>query len=196
MNFWNSLTPHLKLGYYHFMKKVFLPVLLVAVIIALGIFLYLNSRKPQNQSPVVSSFEECQDAGYPIQESYPPRCRTADGQVFTQDIGNELEKMDLIRIENPRPNQKITSPLRVAGEARGTWYFEATFPIKLVDNNGNVISENFSQAQGEWMSEEFVPFEGKLIFTTDKSEGKLILERSNPSGLSENADQLEIPVQF
>lgn len=178
------------------MKRIFLPVLFAAVIIAVGIFVYLNNQKSQPSPQQITSFEECQNAGYPIQESYPPRCRTDDGLVFTQDIGNEMEKMDLIKIDAPRPNQKVTSPLRVAGEARGTWYFEATFPIKLVDNNGNVIAESFAQAQGEWMSEDFVPFEGKLIFETDEQEGKLILEKDNPSGLPENADQLEIPVKF
>lgn len=175
------------------MKKAILAILLVTVLLVVGFFVF---KTRESQTQIVSNFEECQNAGYPTEESYPSRCRTPQGQIFTQNIGNELEKEDLIKIENPRPNQKITSPLRVAGEARGTWYFEANFPIKLVDRQGNVIAESFTQAQGEWMTEEFVPFEGKLIFTTSEKQGKLILEKANPSDLPENSDQLEIPVQF
>ena len=43
-------------------------------------------------------------------------------------IGNELEKADMIRVDAPRPNQVIQSPLTVKGEARGAWFFEASFP--------------------------------------------------------------------
>ncbi|MFH1990480.1 MAG: hypothetical protein ABIJ19_01330, partial [Patescibacteria group bacterium] len=33
-------------------------------------------------------------------------------------------KDDLIRLDTPRPNQAIQSPLVITGEARGTWFFE------------------------------------------------------------------------
>jgi len=52
-------------------------------------------------------------------ESYPRQCKTPDGKTFTEDIGNEVEKLDLIKINNPRPNQIIESPLFIKGEARG-----------------------------------------------------------------------------
>lgn len=178
------------------MIRVILTILLTIIILAAGVFVYFNYKTPTREGSSISTFEECQNAGYPVQESYPPRCVTDDGQVFTQEIGNELEKTDIIQIEAPRPNQEIKSPLRVAGQARGTWYFEATFPIKLVDKSGNIIAQSYAQAQGEWMTEDFVPFEGKLIFTTAEKEGILIVEKSNPSGLPENADQLKIPVTF
>ena len=41
----------------------------------------------------------------------------------------ETETIDRIRVNNPRPNQTISSPLTVTGEARGSWYFEASFPV-------------------------------------------------------------------
>ena len=71
----------------------------------------------------VGSFSECSGAGYPIMESYPRQCRTPDGKTFREDIGNELEKDNLIRIETPRPNAVIKSPLAIKGVARGTWFF-------------------------------------------------------------------------
>ena len=57
---------------------------------------------------------------------------------------NELEKSDLIRADFPRPNQTIQSPLIVKGEARGFWFFEASFPIKLLDDNGEFIAQGIA----------------------------------------------------
>ncbi len=148
------------------------------------------------QTTEISSFEDCITAGNPVMESYPRQCRS-NGQGFVEDIGNELEKSDLIRLENPRANQEIASPLTISGEARGTWYFEATFPIRLIDSDGNDLYTGFATARGEWMTEEFVPFEVDITFDTPEvGFGTLILEKANPSGLSENTDELRVPVQF
>jgi hypothetical protein len=145
----------------------------------------------------IDSFEACVAAGMPVMESYPRQCRTEDGQVFVEDIGNEIEKMDLIQLEMPRPNQVITSPLTIKGQARGTWFFEGDFPVKLLDENGEVIARHYLTAQGEWMTEDFVQFSGELEFTVPDSEhGTLVLEKDNPSGLPEHADELTVPVRF
>ncbi len=128
-------------------------------------------------------------------ESYPRQCRAGDGTLFVEDIGNELEKIDLIRLDSPRPNQGIQSPLGISGEARGFWYFEADFPIRLLDEAGNEIAITIAQAQGDWMTEEFVPFKATLTFSAPPgTRGTLVLEKDNPSGLPENADALIVPV--
>ncbi|MDD3548559.1 MAG: Gmad2 immunoglobulin-like domain-containing protein [Candidatus Pacebacteria bacterium] len=104
---------------------------------------------------------------------------------------------DLIRVFSPQANEKISSPLLIKGETRGFWFFEATFPVKLLDDKGNTIAQDYAQAKGDWMTEDFVPFEAELVFeapTTQK--GWLVLEKDNPSDLSENADELRIPVIF
>ena len=104
---------------------------------------------------------------------------------------------DQIRVTKPQPNQLVESPLMIEGEARGTWFFEATFPVKLLDANGDVITTYFAQAQGEWMTEDFVLFKAQLIFEKPVTDtGVLILEKDNPSGLTENDANIEIPVSF
>lgn len=116
----------------------------------------------------------------------------------SQETVNEVDKSDLIRLTHPVADQIITSPLSIQGEARGPWYFEATFPVILTDWDGLIIAEGIATAQDDWMTEEFVPFEASLEF--DKPEfgenGFLILQKSNPSGLPENDDALEIQVKF
>ena len=102
-----------------------------------------------------------------------------------------------IKVTKPLPNQLVESPITIEGEARGTWFFEATFPVKLMDADGNLIAAHFAQAQGEWMTEDFVLFAAELIFEKPSTDtGILILEKDNPSGLPENDASIEIPVRF
>ena len=118
--------------------------------------------------------------------------------IFRPQIADfKNEKSDSIVIENPQLNQVISSPLEVSGKARGTWFFEAEFPVKLYDNDGKEIAVGIAKAQGEWMTEEFVPFIATLTFETPLADkGELVFEKSNPSDLPENADSLRIPVKF
>lgn len=103
-----------------------------------------------------------------------------------------------IEIFSPLPQQSITSPLTITGKARGNWFFEASFPISIVNWDGLIIGQGIAQAQGEWMTEEFVPFEARITFdkATYKNNGSIILQKDNPSGLPENDDALEIPIFF
>lgn len=154
---------------------------------------------------VVVSFEECVKAGNAVMESYPRQCRNEE-QTFVENIGNTIEKADLIRLEFPRPNQIISSPLSIKGEARGNWFFEASFPVVLVNWDGLIIAQGIATAKSDpdandgagWMTTNFVPFEATLKFTADKNaysnRGSLILRKDNPSGLPEHDDVLEIPV--
>jgi len=114
-----------------------------------------------------------------------------------EDVGSELEKMDLIRVNYPRPNQDIESPLTITGEARGNWFFEADFPVYLYDDNGVELGFAIATAQSEWMTTKFVPFEATLEFDKPTTKtGKLILRKDNPSGLPEHDDMLYLPVRF
>lgn len=112
---------------------------------------------------------------------------------------NKNPSHPLLTLNYPQESQTISSPLNISGEARGTWFFEATFPIVLTDWDGLIIAEGFATAQGDWMTEEFVPFTAELTFTSNtavSNRGSLILQKSNPSGLTENDDAYEITVFF
>lgn len=106
-------------------------------------------------------------------------------------------KENLIQVESPRANDATASPLVIKGKARGFWFFEASFPIKLYNDNEELLATAIAQAHGDWMTEEFVPFTAELKFENSKTEkGTLVLEKDNPSGLLENADELRMPVLF
>lgn len=107
-------------------------------------------------------------------------------------------KSDLIQIVSPEAYSKISSPVKVSGRARGFWFFEASFPIKIIDENGNILGAGIAQvADGDWMTENFVSFQGEIAFVnTTTTKGFLIFEKDNPSGLPEKDDFLQWPVLF
>lgn len=92
---------------------------------------------------------------------------------------------------------KISSPLLITGEAR-LWYFEASFPIQIVNAAGLAIVNGYADADGNWMTEEWVPFTAELQFPTqlDGSEGTLIFKADNPSGDASRDDSVELSVTF
>jgi len=107
---------------------------------------------------------------------------------------DEEENSDVI-VDYPEKNQVISSPLLIEGRARGTWFFEASFPIRLLDENGNQIAVAIAQAQSDWMTEGFVPFKAELEWTSSAAMyGTLIFEKDNPSGLPENAGEFRLPI--
>jgi len=92
----------------------------------------------------------------------------------------------------------IASPLAISGKARGSFYFEATFPVKLEDAHGNVLAQGHAQAKSDWMTSDFVPFTATLTFVQPApgTVGTLVLMNDNPSGDPANQKELDIPVVF
>lgn len=149
-----------------------------------------------HQKLEVTNFEECVEAGHEVMESFPRKCE-ADGEIFTEGIGNVLEKEDKITISTPRPNDEVFSPLYIKGEARGTWFFEASFSAKLLDENDEEIASSVVMTPKEWMTEDFVPYSAEMEFEMPETdEATLVLERANPSGQEQNAEELRVPVKF
>lgn len=171
------------------MKK-FLPVLIsiiLTVIFAVFVFLiYLQTQKPLQVLPQRYKAEELKSE--------------SKNEVSTSSISASVMFVykDLIKIKTPLPNSKIENPLIVEGEARGNWFFEGSFPIMLVNWDGLIIGSGIAQAQGEWMTENFVPFKAEIKFVKPdyKNSGALILKKDNPSGLPKNDDAVEIPIFF
>lgn len=191
---------------------------LCVVIVGVGVYLFMTMDR-DTDSGMVTTYEECVAAGYLVLDSYPEQCETPDGRRFQrivedveipEDVAEHIRsKADRIVISEPRPMSVISSPLTFRGEARGMWYFEADFPVVLVDWDGRIIAEGYASAlldpndpNATWMTEEFVPFRGTLEFENPSWDaefsrrGSLILQRDNPSGLPEHDDALEIPVRF
>lgn len=116
------------------------------------------------------------------------------------EVVQPAQKDDLIVVDTPLPGSVISSPLVVKGRARGNWFFEASFPVVLTDWDGRIIAQGYAQAQGDWMTTQYVPFIATLSFvkpdTSVRTEGILILKKDNPSGEPKFDDALEIWIQY
>ncbi|NCS99525.1 hypothetical protein GW765_00930 [Candidatus Parcubacteria bacterium] len=134
--------------------------------------------------------------------------------VDSPEVSEDVEQLislqkDLIRVVAPEAGSTISSPLTVRGIARGTWFFEGTFPIILVDWDGLILAESYASfvpdpndPESTWMTEDFVDFEGTIDFDVPtetlgvSTKGTIIFKKDNPSGLSEHDAALEIPIVF
>ncbi|MCB9802663.1 hypothetical protein H6761_01410 [Candidatus Nomurabacteria bacterium] len=160
-------------------------------------------KKSETEEKKIANFIECEAAGFPIMESHPRQCR-ANNETFVEILKDQIlnkaeqEKFNLIRLDSVHADDYITSPLTISGQARGTWFFESSFPVSLVNWDGLIIAQGIAQAKGDWMTEDFVPFTVNLEFSKPdyKNNGALIFQKDNPSGLPEHDDALEIPIYF
>lgn len=157
------------------MKSLLLVAAILAVLL-LGKVLLAN-KVSESISP-----NPTQDSNLPVEDR-------GEGEVST--------KADLIQVDSPKANDLILSPVTITGKARGQWYFEASFPITILDETGKVLGQGIAEAQGDWMTSEFVPFIAKVVFTKSLTKsGTILLEKDNPSGLPEHADSIKVLIRF
>ena len=123
--------------------------------------------------------------------------RARNSSDIVEQNGNALKMYDLVHVSSPRSGSRIQSPVTIEGVARGYWFFEGDFPIKVFDARGEELGIGIAQAAGEWMTEEFVSFQATVHFVkSDVKEGVIVLYKDNPSELRELDNELKIPVQF
>ena len=116
--------------------------------------------------------------------------------VSSLQVTSSTQASEII-LTSPLPQATITSPLVVQGKAKGTWYFEASFPVQLLDAHGQELASSAAQSDGDWMTSDFVPFTAELTFTAPTtSTGMLVLRKDNPSGDPEHDASVNIPIHF
>lgn len=118
-----------------------------------------------------------------------------DTESAQQEITYNNSSADLITVEAPLPGATVGRSFSITGKARGYWFFEASFPIQIVGQNGEVLATTIAQAQSEWMTEDFVPFKAEADIPTNYTgPAALILKKDNPSGMPQNDASISLPV--
>jgi len=177
-------------------------ILLALAFFALNSFIYKEKQGDSTNNvpaPTVLNFADCMNAGYPVTGSNPRQCTMPDGRVYAEEIAQTATytnaSANLITVQTPFPGAVTGKEFSVEGRARGTWYFEASFPIELHDKDGKILATAIAQAQSDWMTEDFVPF--KVQITAPQSyigPATLVLKKDNPSGLPEHDASMSIPI--
>lgn len=136
----------------------------------------------------------------PDNRSYAMVVDTMLSSLEPISISEQATIDNLIELETLQPGQTISSPLQVSGRARGPWYFEGTFSVRLADSASSTIAEALAEAQSTWMTEEWVDFVADLEFDSadveSSAQGYVVLEKANPSGLPQMSQSLVVPVYF
>jgi hypothetical protein len=162
----------------------------VLVIAIAALFLLLPHIK-KAQAPTVTDFQSCIDAGGQILESDPIQCLSG-GKTYRENESSDPE----VVLDTPQYGGIVTSPLKISGKARNTWFFEANIPVVLKDQNGKVLIQKGLTATSDWTVPGFVPFSGTLEFTADTDYGVLIINKDNPSGDPARDSSFAVPVRF
>lgn len=102
---------------------------------------------------------------------------------------------DQVTIMSPDLQQPVKSPLSVHGRVSGTFFSEGVFPVVLRDSAGREIARALAHADGEWMTNDAVPFTVQLEYKAKPgTKAVLVFEKDNPSGLPENDHSQEFTV--
>ena len=157
--------------------KIFIAVALVVIVVILGLRFFSGDEDTWL----------CQTGGWvkhgkPIATMPTTPCGQPNNSfVATTTMPTEIE------VFTPLSGETISSPLIVEGQAIGNWFFEASFPVELIDDQGKILGRSYVQAQSDWMTENFVSFKGEINYeAVATTTGKLILKNDNPSGLAQN----------
>ncbi|PIX62245.1 hypothetical protein CO057_03070 [Candidatus Uhrbacteria bacterium CG_4_9_14_0_2_um_filter_41_50] len=166
------------------MKNTLFIVSLIALLLFTTLAVWPKTDSENNLPADDATFDDSSDS--------------ADSDVITPEISYTNATQDDIIVDLPLAGDTITSPLTINGKARGSWFFEASAPVMVVNWDGLIIGEGYIQTTSDWMTADFVDFTGEITFTnpTYQNNGVIILKNDNPSGLPENDKALEIPIYF
>lgn len=177
--------------------RIFICIGFIVLLLLAWLLFPKDTQAPS--TPEVLSFADCATAGYPVMESYPRQCRTPDGRTYAEELPEKITytnaSADLVVVELPFPGAVVGKKFSVRGTARGNWYFEASFPVEVLDKDGKRLAIVPAQAQGEWMTTEFVPFVAELAVPQSYlGPATLVLHKDNPSGLPKHEASVSFPV--
>ena len=175
------------------MKKNHFLLIIVMIILLSVIILRIKSHLDNQNS--LNKIERNTVSSVPIINDVPEDPQ--DETLIISEVDTIANKN--LMIIHPESGQLITSPLAVKGRISGTWFFEGSMPISLVDANGVIIAQHYVTSDEDWMTIEPVNFSGSIEFNIDEStsdNGYLIISKDNPSDLLENSGSIRMPIRF
>jgi hypothetical protein len=152
------------------MKKIVI-IFAVIIVVLLGVLIFIPAKAPEGPP------------GSTATSTIPQPAISADGHVS---------------VTTPHAGDVVSSPVTITGTVTGGgWFFEASFPVKVIDADGAVLGRGQAQAHSDWMTTGTVPFAATITFTAPHSgTGTIVLAKDNPSGMPQNDMSLAIPVRF
>jgi hypothetical protein len=178
-------------------KQSILPVVFVVAIAALVCLAFFIIQGTPQQEPQTQQVKPVQQTQPARQENQKNPLENPAIQAAQTSKPAAPDMNDSIRVSSPQAGELITSPVVIEGRAKGMWFFEASFPVKITDANNKPLVQGIATTASNWMTPDFVPFKAELKFDAGKNvTGYLVLEKDNPSGLEGYNYNVRIPVTF
>jgi hypothetical protein len=160
-----------------------------------GAYWYLTyDQKPSLPAgaPQPLTFVECARY-FPVKESRPRSCTNGAGTTMVEDLGNSVALEKEIELTSPRPNDTITSPVKIHGQALGSWYNGSTIEVLVLDIYKNEIARGEANTASYTNQIKFAPFDGAVTFTKPVfgTTGSVVILNKSDDNV-----YLEIPVTF
>lgn len=142
------------------MKHIISISMILVLIITLSSCLKKEETQTQNNTnqPQVSAET---DEMIPEKPSDEPMVDEISGMVVSDSYSLTTSEQQTITVNNFGEMKSISSPLTLTGTAPRKWFFEGSFPVKLMTLSEEVVAE--APAEGAWLE----PLEGEEILGED-----------------------------
>jgi len=164
------------------MNRTILWIIVILIIIVGSWLIFFRRSGTSNTASSTPTYSDTSDIG-----------KTAANIPL---IGSLASSSDIV-VDSPKQGTVISSPLTVSGKARGSWFFEASAPVIIVDTDGKTLGTGHIEAQGDWMTTTMVPFKGTIEFAISSSTpdtGAIVFMNDNPSGMASTSRFMAVPV--
>lgn len=136
------------------------------------------------------------DQGKYLVSAYPPDSEMLE--VYDEFLNYiDLDRSEPVDFVSPELSETVSSPLNINAAAKGNWFFEAQISLSLVTLTGENLVSTTAATREDWMTEELVTFDTEMEFNVpEENYGFVKIEKSNPSGMPQNANSFYWPVEF
>lgn len=149
-----------------------------------GTFGYCSFMECDVEELIVTSYDDCVEQGFPVENSDPPKCIVNKEKIFEKPAEH-------IRVTTPNANTVLNAPVELSGEALvldNTVYYRLKNAEQEILQEGSVVTN--SPEHGRYGT-----FEVTLDFDPrDAQEGVLEVFEKTPLGVEESLQK--IPVRF
>ena len=159
-------------------RKILIPTLGVCILLILGLFTYYLYQKDY----LNFIFEE-----------------TENEQEENGDPSNKIlsEKGVSIYISTPEPGDTVDCNLTIEGRVPSDWFFEGSFPLQIIDEQGNILLTDKITTEEDWMTNKYIDFSKAINCNENCKENiNLKLLKDNPSGLEKYDDFVVIDLKL
>src|SRR5689334_13769971 len=104
----------------------------IVIVVMLGVLIFASPVK----GPTVSNDLEHTMTPAPTSTAAEPASTATGTPPTTTTHQVVFSPNGEVAVTAPALNAVIASPVTIEGQAAGSWYFEASFPVKILDGDG------------------------------------------------------------